>query len=190
MIKNIISFFKIKRAVRKAEKQTGGTYADTLAAETCQWVSLFWAGKKRKFLIHKVNFVELLMCGRFPNVLYRFTKGLTNIFNKDVPEIPEADLKTMADEEEIFMQELVKKSLVEPTYQELEEATHKKLKHLEDDALFFKTVIPKDFIDDLFLWYVSDWEEQLKKKSEDVISSASAGVPNTGSKDQADISTT
>ncbi len=186
MFSRIKNFFKTKRAIKKIKKENKALpYAEKLVADTCRWLNLYWSGKKRKFLIHKVDFIELLTSGRFPNVLFRLTKGLTEILSEDTPEIPEADLKQMADEEEIFMQELVKKSLVEPSYKELEAATKKQLKYLEDDAIFFKTVIPEDFTKDLFLWYVKDWEETLKKKSEDVILNASGELPNTGNSDQA-----
>ncbi len=186
MFSRIKNFFKIRKAIKKIKKENKELpYAERLVADKCHWVNLYWSGQKRKFLIHKVDFVELLMSGRFPNVLYRLTEGVAKVFTEDTPEIPEADLKQMADEEEVFMQELVTKSLVEPSYKELEEATKKQLKHLEGDAIFFKTVIPEDFTKDLFLWYVSKWEEDIKKKSEDVILNASGELPNTGKSDQA-----
>ncbi|PIE98631.1 MAG: hypothetical protein CR988_02400 [Treponema sp.] len=186
MSSKIKNFFKTKKTIKKIKKENKDLpYAEKLVADTCRWVNLYWSGQKRNFLIHKIDFIELLISGRFPNVLYRLTKGLTEILNEDTPEIPEVELKKMADEEEIFMQELVKRSLVEPTYKELEEATKKQLKYLEDDAIFFKTIIPEDFTKDLFLWYVKNWEETLKKKSDDVILNASGELLNTGNLDQA-----
>ncbi len=189
MIKKIKRYFKIKKELRKIKKENKNlSYAEKLVKNSCKWVKLYFHGEKNEFLIHKINFVELLQCGRFPNILYRFTEGMLSVLKEDAPEMPKCDLEKMADEEEVFIHELVKKSLVVPTYEELEAAARAQLKYSDDDPILFKTVIPEDFSKSLFLWYIADWEKDLKKKSADVISSVSEEQQNIGDTDQATTS--
>ena len=186
--KNMLLSLQIKKAVHQAQQETGETYAEQLITSRCKWLELYWNGQLKKFLIYQIDFPELLACGRFPNVLYTMCKGLGNALKMEVPPVPESDLKALAEEEKIFNQELVKKSLVNPTYEQLAEGARKKLPQLAPEDITFDVVIPKDFTTSLYYWYLNEWAEGLKKKSETVLSSGSAESQNTGGTGQASTS--
>lgn len=187
-LKNKLLSLQIKKAVQQAKQEKSETYAEQLIASRCKWLKLYWNGEEKEFLIYQIDFPELLACGRFPNVLYGMCKGLGNALKMEVPPVPESDLKALAEEEKIFNQELVKKSLVNPTYEQLAEGARKKLPQLAPEDITFDVVIPKDFTTSLYYWYLNEWAEGLKKKSETVLSSGSAESQNTGGTGQASTS--
>ena len=188
MFERIQSFFTktsrnraIKTAVEEATK-TPETEAQRLALATCEWVELLWNGTKQKFFIHKTNFQELLTCGNFPNILYKFVNGITEAIGEKDAAISEIDLKKMQEEEEEFIVELAKKSMVTPTYQECYDAILK-IRGISESSI--NDVIPKDFLSDLFLFYLTDWERTVKKNLEKYHLPASAGSQNTTDANQA-----
>ena len=181
MFERIQSFFtKISRnrAIQTAIKEATTvpeSEAQRLALATCEWVELLWNGTKQKFFIHKTNFQELLTCGSFPNILYKFVNSITEAVGiKEA--VSEIDLKKMKEEEEEFLVELAKKSMVTPTYQECYDAILK-IRGISESTL--NDVIPKDFLNDLFLFYLTDWEQAVKKNLDAFNSPASAGSQNT-----------
>lgn len=189
MIKKIIDNFKVKKLVeaRKKELSQDGnkTSAEALAMDSCKWVDLYWNGTKRPFLIHKINFQELLMCGRFPNILYKFVEGISDVLNEEKTEKSSVNLQQMKEEEDEFRHELAEKSMVEPKYRECYDAIVNLLANPEANR---NDVIPQDFLDDLFLWYLTEWEIQIKKKSELLISKGLGESQNTGEKPQVNTS--
>ena len=170
LIKNIRTKRAIAAEITKIEQTAPKNEAERLAMATCEWVELLWNGEKQKFLIHKTNFQELLTCGRFPNILYKFVK---------------LDIKKMKEEEEEFLIELARKSMITPTYQECYDAILK-IRGIEMSDI--NDVMPKDFLDDLFLFYLKGWEKDIKKNLDAYNSSASAGLQNTIDADQANTS--
>ena len=165
MFEKIKSFFNKKRrehgieaAIAEAIKAPENE-AERLAIATCDWVELLWNGTKQKFLIHKTNFQELLTCGSFPNILYKFIDGIAEAAGAK-EAVSEVDFKKMKEEEDEFLVELAKKSMVTPTYQECYDAILK-IRGISESALH--DVIPKDFLNDLFLLYLTDWEKDVKK---------------------------
>lgn len=192
MFERIQSFFTerkrqsvIEAEIEKVKKTKPEGEADRLAMATCEWVGLLWNGTKQKFLIHKTNFQELLMCGRFPNVLYKFINGITESDGAKDLEVSEVDLKKMKEEEDEFIIELAKRSMVTPTYQECYDAILK-LRGISESSI--NDVIPQDFLNDLFLWYLIDWDNTVKKNLEKYNLPASAELQNTTDAGPATIS--
>lgn len=183
MFERVQSFFMerkrgnaIDTEIAKIKKAAPETEAERLAMATCEWVELLWNGTKQKFLIHKTNFPELLTCGSFPNVLYKCVNGITEKLGEKDAKIAELDLKKMKEEENEFIVELAKKSMVTPSYQECYDAILK-VRGISESTL--NDVIPPDFLNDLFLLYLTDWDTTVKKNLEKFSSAASAGSPNT-----------
>lgn len=190
MFEKIKSFFNKKRrehgieaAIAEAIKAPENE-AERLAIATCDWVELLWNGTKQKFLIHKTNFQELLTCGSFPNILYKFIDGIAEAAGAK-EAVSEVDLKKMKEEEDEFLVELAKKSMVTPTYQECYDAILK-IRGISESAL--NDVIPKDFLNDLFLLYLTDWEKDVKKNLAAFNLPASEESQNTTNVDQANTS--
>ena len=192
MFEKLQSFFKgksrrqaIKAEIAKIENESPKNEAERLAMATCEWVELLWNGTKQKFFIHKTNFQELLTCGSFPNILYKFVNGITEAVGAKDLKVSEIDLKKMKEEEDEFLVELARKSMVTPTYQECYDAILK-IRGISESSL--SDVIPKDFLSDLFLFYLTDWERDVKKNLDAFNSPASAGSQNTTNVDQANTS--
>lgn len=190
MFEKIKSFFNKKRrehgieaAIAEAIKAPENE-AERLAIASCDWVELLWNGTKQKFLIHKTNFQELLTCGSFPNILYKFIDGIAEAAGAK-EAVSEVDLKKMKEEEDEFLVELAKKSMVTPTYQECYDAILK-IRGISESAL--NDVIPKDFLNDLFLLYLTDWEKDVKKNLAAFNLPASEESQNTTNVDQANTS--
>ena len=91
----------------------------------------------------------------------------------------------MKEEEDEFLVELAKKSMVTPTYQECYDAILK-IRGISESAL--NDVIPKDFLNDLFLLYLTDWEKDVKKNLAAFNLPASEESQNTTNVDQANTS--
>ena len=165
------------RKFKKELEKKSGRKAARIAIESGEWAEFYWGSKKQKFFIHKIGFQELLTCGRFPNVLYQFLKGLTGILGADDLKMPETDLKKLKEEEDEFRYELAERTMVYPTYRECYEAITELLGNKEAKR---EDVIPKNFLDDVFLFYLGEWEREIKKKSAQLISSGLDGLQNIG----------
>ena len=188
MFERIQSFFTktsrnraIKTAINEATK-VPESESQRLALATCEWVELLWNGTKQKFFIHKTNFQELLTCGSFPNILYKFVNGVSESIGAKDLKVSEIDLKKMKEEEDEFLVELARKSMVTPTYQECYDAILK-IRGISESSL--SDVIPKDFLSDLFLFYLTDWEQDVKKNLAAFNLPDSDGSQNTTDANQA-----
>lgn len=188
MVKKIKAFFKKAKLKQEINTELNRiehkeqTQAEKLAIQTCEWVELFWNGTKQKFLIHKTDFNGLLTCGRFPNVLYKFVDGIAKAVGSSELKTNKTDLKKMQEEENEFLIELAQRSMVTPTYRECYDAILKVRGITETEI---DDVIPKDFLSDLFLFYLKDWEENIKKNLEKFNLNASEELQNTSDVSQA-----
>lgn len=188
MVKKIKAFFKKAKLKQEINTELNRiehkeqTQAENLARQTCEWVELFWNGTKQKFLIHKTDFNGLLTCGRFPNILYKFVDGIADAVGSPELKTDKGDLKKMQEEENEFLIELAERSMVTPTYRECYDAILKVRGITETEI---DDVIPKDFLSDLFLFYLKDWEENIKKNLEKFNLNASEESQNTSDVSQA-----
>lgn len=183
-IKELINKIKSGRTLKREFKdfkkeleKKSGRKAARIAVESGEWAEFYWGGKKQKFFIHKINFQELLTCGRFPNVLYQFLKGLTGALGAEDLKMPESDLKRLKEEEDEFRHELAERTMIFPSYRECYDAITELLGNKEAAR---EDVIPKNFLDDVFLFYLNEWESEIKKKSAQLTLSGLGGLPNTG----------
>jgi len=169
--------WKTKRAIAKRIADTAGkTFAEQLAEKAYTDVQLLWNGNKVPFKIHEVNFMEILNCGKFPNLFLSYAKSFVK--DKDDKPISQEDAEKVKNEQNAFMHELAKKSMVSPTYQECFNAIVKSLPAYEEGD----TVIPNDFLAELYLYYMKAFSEMLKKNLKGLTSNESAERQNTGKK--------
>lgn len=177
--KNIKREQQIKNEIKAIDEMKGLTTAQRLAKKSCEWVYLLWNGNKEKFLIHKTSWQELLMCGRFPNVCFSMLNKLSESLDTDELETNKVDYVRLREEEKEFLIELAERSMVNPTYRECYDEILK-LRGLEGSDV--ADVIPQDFLNDLLLWYVTDWEKNLKKNLEKSSLKDLEGLRNIGEK--------
>lgn len=59
------------------------------------------------------------MCSRFPNILYKFVEGISDVLNEEKTEKSSVNLQQMKEEEDEFRHESLQKgkSMVEPQIQ-------------------------------------------------------------------------
>jgi hypothetical protein len=138
------------------EKSKSASIAEQLALQSCEEVELPWGESKGSFYIRKINFMELLGCGRFQNLLLSIGKGLVKTDENAEPVDPK---KTKA-ENDAFLIELAQKSMIYPSYTECADA----LRKLYPGCAESEQVLPENFMLGLFKWYLSDFDDLLKKK--------------------------
>lgn len=136
-----------------ASRHCGGSRVEDLAADVFEDVMLPWAGRMRRFKLRKVNVLSLIACGKFPNLLLTSFASATK---KAAPE--EVDHKKLAEENNAFLRELTRKSLAEPTFQELHDAL---ARGDVDEAEMF----PLDFLNGVLAYQQRGIEDIAKKKS-------------------------
>lgn len=169
-----MNFFAKLKLKKSFSKSYGATVADQLAKKSSQPVMLAWNGDRVPFEIHEVNFLELMNCGKFPNLLLSFVKHLA----KEKAEDATVDVERLKQEQLDFYHELARKSMVTPRYQEVFDSIKARLPEYEEgDA-----VIPIDFLQDLYKWYLRNFSAQLKKNLEMLNTNVSAARRNTGAK--------
>jgi hypothetical protein len=100
--------------------------------------------------------MELMQCGKFPNLFATYIKQFDDEKKEEVSKEQAAKIKA---EQDAFLHELARKSMVEPTYVEAYEAIKKRLPAYEEGD----EVIPKDFLLGLYAWYLRRFNEALKK---------------------------
>jgi hypothetical protein len=145
---------------------------DRLIEKTTKIVNLLWNGNDEPFEIYEVNFMELMGCGKFPNLLATFV----SVFSKDKEDIDEEKAKTIKKEQEEFYHELAKKSMVNPSYKEVSEAIKAKMpSYTEGD-----NIIPVDFLMGLYRWYLQRFSEVLKKNLQVLNSKELGALLHTG----------
>lgn len=169
----MFDFFKTRRIRKLLKGKKNLSLAETLAESSCKTVLLPWNSIMSPFKIREVNFMEIIGSGKYPNILFSFTKHLV----KDKKETPETDVESLKNEQDLFMKELARKSMVEPTYQECFDAIVARLPDYADGD----DVLPADFLQGLYAWYLRSFTELLKKKT--AILKESGGRQNTGNQD-------
>jgi len=145
-----------KMRIKKEMKKTPSGLVESLAKQAGQVVELPWNGEKNTFEIHEVNFIELMSCGKFPNMLATFVKTYSE---KSDEKISEERAKEIKKEQDVFFHELARKSMINPPYAEVYEAIKSRLPEYEEGD----TIIPQDFLLGLYSWYLRRFNELLKK---------------------------
>ena len=126
--------------------------AEQFAYSTFDTVNLLWNGKKLKFVIGNINALDLVFCGRFPNIYFSYINSLLQArgeLNQD--NIKDVDIVKLQEEEAEFFEELCKKTLIKPTYNELYEGVLKVKKSIDSSysPSNIKEVFPFDFLTSL-----------------------------------------
>lgn len=190
LIPNIINRIKLmlarwqldRKSKNELEKRKIDWYSrpisERLAMGTCEWVKLKWNGHQEEFLINNLNVADLAVSGRFPNVIVYFMK-LAKTEEDDDP-ILEVDMKKVKEEEQELYEEVARKSMVNPTFQEVYDSiiNIRKERKLEIKVECIKDVIPYDFLQDLFKYHLERWVEGIKKNLNTSILTASGGSQN------------
>jgi len=141
-------------------------FAEQFAYSTFDTVNLSWNEKKLKFVVGNINALDLIFCGRFPNIYFNYLNSLLQargeLNNENMKEV---DLAKLQDEECEFFQELCKKTLVKPTYEELYNGVVKVKKNLNPnyEPKNIKEVFPFDFLVSLQAYHFGKLFELVKK---------------------------
>ena len=156
-IKNIFKHIKqwviIRREFSRFTSNHGELpLAEQFAYSTFDTVNLLWNGKKLKFVIGNINALDLVFCGRFPNIYFSYINSLLQArgeLNQD--NIKDVDIVKLQEEEAEFFEELCKKTLIKPTYNELYEGVLKVKKSIDSSysPSNIKEVFPFDFLTSL-----------------------------------------
>ena len=121
IFKRIRQWFIIRREFSRFASNHGElSLAEQFAYSTFDTVNLLWNGKKLKFVIGNINALDLVFCGRFPNIYFSYINSLLQArgeLNQD--NIKDVDIVKLQEEEAEFFKELCKKTLIKPTYNEL-----------------------------------------------------------------------
>ena len=150
--------FLQKRKIKKEMKnKTGATFAETLAKSMTNIVDLPWNGQMMPFEIHEISFMDLMQCGKFPNLLASYIKPFEEEGKKE--ELSKEEVQKIKKEQDDFFHELARKSMVSPTYAEAIEAIRKYIPAFEEGD----SVIPRDFLLGLYGWYLRRFNDALKK---------------------------
>lgn len=172
IIDKIKKYFLVRKARKKAmeeEKNMRGlSQLERLAYSTYSWVELLWNGHKEKFLINNINVVEITASGKYPNIMLSFIERIkemgANVDNKDL----EIDTQKMVAEQYQLYEEVARKSMVNPSFDEVYNAIIKMRaeRGFLEETLTVSDVIPSDFLIALYNYHIERWTETIKKKSE------------------------
>ena len=146
--------------------QTELSLGEQFAYSSFNVVKLAWNGKMLKFVIGNINAIDLIFCGRFPNLHANFINELLRAkgdFSKETEQ--EVDIVKLQKEEADFDEELCKKTLIKPTYEELYNSMVKVRKSLsnEYEPTNIKEVLPNDFLQSLQTYHFNRLLEIVKK---------------------------
>jgi len=153
IFKRIRQWFIIRREFSRFTSNHGELpLAEQFAYSTFDTVNLLWNGKKLKFVIGNINALDLVFCGRFPNIYFSYINSLLQArgeLNQD--NIKDVDIVKLQEEEAEFFEELCKKTLIKPTYNELYEGVLKVKKSIDSSysPSNIKEVFPFDFLTSL-----------------------------------------
>jgi len=153
IFKRIRQWFIIRREFSRFASNHGElSLAEQFAYSTFDTVNLLWNGKKLKFVIGNINALDLVFCGRFPNIYFSYINSLLQArgeLNQD--NIKDVDIVKLQEEEAEFFEELCKKTLIKPTYNELYEGVLKVKKSIDSSysPSNIKEVFPFDFLTSL-----------------------------------------
>ena len=143
--------------------------AEQFAYSSFDTVNLSWNGKKLKFVISNINALDLIFCGRFPNIYFNYINSLLQAKGELTQEnMKEVDIVKMQEEECVFFEELCKKTLVKPTYNELYEGVVKVKKSIDSSysPSNIKEVFPFDFLTSLQAYHFNKLLDLVKKNVE------------------------
>ena len=176
LINKIKDYFKRKKIEKKAKEKIENeknnlanlSLANRLALSSYDWIKLEWNGHKEEFLIKNINVTDMALCGKYPNIMLHFIKTAKNEgLNLEDENIEKIDYKELKKEEYAFYEEIARASMLTPSFQEVYDAiiNLRKNKGIETKIENIRDVIPYDFLEDLFRYHMSRWEENIKKKS-------------------------
>lgn len=174
IIDKIKKYFLIKKAHKKAmeeERRIGGlSQVERLAYSTYSWADLSWNGHKERFLINNINVVELTASGKYPNIMLSFIERIKELGANVDKEDLKVDTQKMIVEQYQLYEEVARKSMVNPTFDEVYNAIVKmrEAKGFTDKAINVNDVIPNDFLVDLYNYHIARWTDTIKKKSDEL----------------------
>ena len=163
----------LKKEIEKKKMQNESLpLQKRLALSTCSYVSLMWNGSLQEFLISSLNVIYLVMSGKFPNVMLSFAIELKERgASLDVEDEDKLDVKAMQQEQYALYEEVARRSMVSPTFNEVYESIieMRKERNIDIKVETIRDVFPYDFLEDLYTYHLKKWETDLKKKSERLI---------------------
>lgn len=170
IFKRIKQWFIIRREFSHFASSHGELpLAEQFAYSTFDTVNLLWNGKKLKFVIGNINALDLVFCGRFPNIYFTFINSLLQAKGELNSEtMKDVDIVKMQEEECVFFEELCKKTLIKPTYNELYEGVLKVKKSIDSSysPSNIKEVFPFDFLTSLQAHHFNKLLNLVKKNVE------------------------
>ena len=175
IITKLKTFFKRRSLERKAKARIAQEklewysrpVSERLAMGTCEWVKLKWNGELQEFLLNNINVADLAVSGKYPNVIVYFmklAKDATKSKDDDILE-DKIDMQAVKQEEQALYEEVARKSMMSPTFQEVYDAILKvrNEKGIEVEVTCVRDVIPYDFLQDLFRYHLERWVASIKK---------------------------
>ena len=173
-IKNFFKKLKQKWIIKREFSKFASSYEDLplgeqFAMKTFDTVYLSWNGKKLKFVIGNINILDLIFCGKFPNIYFNYLNSLLKErgeLNQETQK--DVDIAKLQEEECSFFEELCKKTMIKPTYNELYESMIKIKKSLlvSYNPNNIKEVLPFDFLTSLQSYHFGKLFELVKKNVE------------------------
>ncbi len=174
MFQKIKMFFrrlKQKRIIKKEFAKFSSSHEELPLVEQCAYstfdtVNLLWNGKSLKFIIGSINALDLIFCGRYPNIYFNYINSLLQARGElNEQTMKEVDIIKMQEEECVFFEELCKKTLVKPTYNELYEGVIKVKKSIDSSysPSNIKEVFPFDFLTSLQAYHFNKLLDLVKK---------------------------
>lgn len=140
--------------------------AEQFAYQAFDTVNLLWNGKKLKFVIGNINALDLVFCGRFPNIYFTYLNSLLQARGElNQENMKEVDIAKLQEEEAEFFEELCKKTLIKPTYNELYNGVIKVKKSVDPSYVpkNIKDVFPFDFLTSLQSYHFGKLFSLVKK---------------------------
>ncbi len=101
--------------IKPAKKQSA-SMAD-LTEDAFAWVDLPWFGKSRPFRLRKLNLLEIMTSGEFPNTLIVDTMAAIDPGKKI--DFSEAKQMELLEERKKLLETVARKSMVDPKYEEI-----------------------------------------------------------------------
>ena len=173
-IKLLLKRWKQRHIIKKEFAQFEGSHeelplGEQFALKSFDTVELDWSGKRLKFVIGNINAVDLVFCGRFPNIHATLINDLLKRQGELSKETEmEVDIAKLQKEEDLFNEEICKKTLIKPSYNELYESmiSLKKKLNIDFNPTSIKEVFPSDFLQALQSYHFNRLLNIVKKNSE------------------------
>ena len=141
--------------------------AEHLAHAMFDWLDLFWNGHKEKFLIRNINTPELIIYGKYPNIMMKFAQDLKKNGLEIEADPPEKfDWDSYKSEELQLFEKVARESMITPAFDETYKAilAVREERNIEIPIKSIQDVFPYDFLSDLFAYHMRYWELSIKKK--------------------------